>query len=169
MATTREGSLFFLNNFDILKLMKIVIKATNIKLDQALKEFIEEKISSLEKFSKIFYNENEDFDHFFGKGKPKVEAWVEIGKTTFHHQKGPIFWAECQIRFPKTSLRATSKREELKLAIVEIKDKLQRELKQCKEKLTAKRKRRVRVLKKELKLASQARFYRKGRIREEGI
>jgi ribosomal subunit interface protein len=148
--------------------MKIVIKTKNLKLNRALEEFIEEKINSLEKFSKIFYTETY-FNGFFGKGKPKIEAWVEVGKTTLHHQKGPWFYAECQMRFPKKSLRSVAQREDLKLAICEVKDELQRELKQYKEKLAAQTKRRARVLKKELKLAPEARFYRKGRIREEGL
>jgi ribosomal subunit interface protein len=148
--------------------MKIVIKTKNLKLNQALEEFIEEKINSLEKFSKIFYSEKY-FNGFFGKGKPRVEAWVEVGKTTLHHQKGPWFYAECQMHFPKKSLRSVAQREDLKLAICEVKDELQRELKQYKEKLAAQTKRRARVLKKELKLAPQARFYKKGRIREEGL
>ena len=148
--------------------MKIVIKTKNLKLNQALENFIEEKINPLEKFSKIFQSEKY-FDHFYGKGKPKVEAWVEIAKTTLHHKKGPVFWAECQMRFPKRSLRSTARSKDLRLAITEVKDELQRQLKQYKNKLTAQTKRRARVLKKELKLAPQARFWRKGRIREEGV
>ena len=116
--------------------MKIVIKTTNLKLNRELSQYVEEKINSLEKFVKVLYNEKY-YDHFFSKGKPRVEAWVEIGKTTLHHKKGPFFWAECQMRFPKRSLRATSQRKDLKLAIVEIKDELQRQLKQYKEKFTA--------------------------------
>jgi ribosomal subunit interface protein len=145
--------------------MKIVIKTKNLKLDQTLKDFIEEKINSLEKFTEILQNQEKYFDHFFGKGKPRIEAWVEIGKETLHHQKGSVFWAECQMRFPKRSLRSTAQSENLKTAINEVKDELQRQLKQ----LVAKRKRGARVLKKEIRLSSQARFYRKGRIREEGI
>ena len=148
--------------------MKIIIKTKNLKLNQELWQYIEEKINSLEKFSKIFYSQ-EYFNHYFGKGKPKVEAWVEIGKTTLHHKKGPYFWAECQMRLPKRSVRATAQADNLKSAITEVKDELQRQLKQYKEKLTAQTKRRARVLKKELKLSPLARFYRKGRIREEGI
>jgi len=148
--------------------VKTIIKTKNLKLNQALENFIEEKINDLEKFVNIFQSEKY-FDHFFGKGKPKVEAWVEIGKETMHHKKGPVFWAECQMRFPKKSLRSTARAEDLKLAITEVKDELQRELKQCKEKLTAQTKRGARGFKKELKLSPQARFYRKGRIREEGI
>lgn len=148
--------------------MKIIIKTKNIKLNQTIQDFIEEKIGSLEKFSRIFQDKNY-FDHFFGKGKPRVEAWVEIGKENSHHQKGPIFWAECQMKFPKKSLRSTALAEDLKLAITEVKDELQRELKQYKEKLSSLTKRRARLLKKELRLSPQARFYRQGRIREEGV
>jgi len=149
--------------------MKIIIKTTNIKLTQALRKYIEEKLNSLEKFAKIFQSEKY-FNHFFGRGKPRVEAWVEIGKTTLHHRKGKIFWAECQIRFPKKSLRSTAQSKDLKLAITEVKDELQRELKQYKEKIIAITKRRIRAFKKELELSPKARFYKKSeRIREEGI
>ena len=113
--------------------MKIVIKTTNLKLTPALEEYIREKINSLEKFVKILYSENY-FNHFFGKGKPKVEAWVEVGKISQHHQKGPIFVAECQIRLPKKSFRSVAKKEDLRQAITEVKHELQRELKQYKNK-----------------------------------
>jgi ribosomal subunit interface protein len=108
--------------------MKIIIKTTNLKLNQALKNFIEEKVNSLEKFS-----------------KSKVEAWVEIGKTTLHHQKGPFFRAECQMRFPGKSLRATALSKDLRPAITEVKDELQRQLKQYKNKLTAQTRRKQRI------------------------
>ena len=148
--------------------MKIVIKTKNLKLNKELSQYIEEKLNSLEKFSKILYNEKY-YNHFFGKGKPRVEAWVEIGKETRHHKKGSVFWAECQMRFPKRTLRSVAESDNIKQAITEVKDELQRELKQYKEKLISKTKRGARVLKKELKLAPSARFYRKGRIRKEGI
>ncbi len=148
--------------------MKVVIKTKNLKLNQTLKEFIEEKINSLEKFSKIFYSKKY-FNSFFGKGKAEIEAEVEVGKETMHHKKGSIFWAECQMKFPRISLRSTARAEDLKLAITEVKDELQRELKKHKERLKALTKKGGRTLKKELKLSPLARFYRKGRIREEGI
>ena len=92
--------------------MKIVIKATNIKLTSALHQYIEEKINSLEEFLKI------------------VEAWVEVGKETRHHRKGPFFRAECQMRLPGKSIRSEARQKDLRLAIDEVKDELQRELKQ---------------------------------------
>jgi len=156
--------------------MKIVIKTKNLKLNQAIKNFIEEKIGGLEKFSEIFQKRYSD--KFFGKGKPTVGAWLEIGKTTLHHQKGPFFRAECQMRFPGKSLRVTTRSHDLRLAITEVKDELQRQIKQYKNKLTAKTLRRQRRSKKSLRLHPLAKFKRRlqpsshprgVRIREEGI
>jgi len=161
--------------------VKVVIKTKNLRLTKTLKSFVEEKVNSLEKFLKIF-QPAERFNHFLGspaqilknktwvgKGKPRIEAWVEIGKISLRHKKGPYFWAECQMRLPGKSLRSTARSKDLKLAITKVKDELQRELKEYKEKLTALTKRRQRALKKLLKISPQARFWRKGRIREEGI
>jgi len=150
--------------------MKIVIKATNLELNRELKDYIEEKINSLEKFAKIFESEKY-YNHFFTKGKPRVEVWLEIGKTTLHHQKGDIFRAEAQMRLPGKSLRAESERDDLKLAITEVKDELQRELKQYKGKAKAVTKRKARVFKKLLRLSPLARFKKRkgGRTKEEGI
>lgn len=149
--------------------MKIVIKTKNVELTPALKEWIEEKINLLEKFLKIF-QEEKYFDHFFGKGKPRVEAWVEVGKETRHHQKGPFYFAECQMRFPKRSVRSEAFSKNLREAIIMVKDELQRQLKQYKERIPKSlARRRQRALKKELKIHQAARFYRKGRIKEEGM
>ena len=149
--------------------MKIVIKTKNLKLDKVLRQYIREKLNSLEKFSKILQNKQKYFNSFYGKGKPRMEAWVEIGKTTLHHRKGKVFRAECQMRLPGKSIRSTARRKNLRLAINQVKDKLQRQLKQYKNKMTAQNKRRQRILKKSFRLSPRARFYRKGRIREEGI
>lgn len=148
--------------------MKIVIKTTNVKLSPSLKRDIQEKINSLEKFAQDLFS-GEYSNYFFSKGKPRVEAWFEVGKETLHHKKGPFFWAECQMRFPKKSIRATARAEDLKIAINGVKDELKRKFKEYKEKVATSAKRGARIAKKELKISPQARFYRKGRIREEGI
>lgn len=151
--------------------MKVVIKTKDIKLDRALEDFIERKINDLEKFAKVFQGEKY-FNGYYSKGKPRIEAWVEIGRATTHHKKGPYFYAECQMRFPGRSLRATSDSFDLRLAVCEVKDELQRQLKQYKEKVIARRKRGERVLKKDLKLDPATRFgiekIKGSRIREEG-
>lgn len=150
--------------------MKIVIKTTNLKLNGELRNYIQEKIGSLEKFARIFQDENY-YDGFFAKGKPRVEVWIEIGRTTFHHQKGDIFRAEAQMHLPGKSLRAESEAEDLKLAITEIKDELQRELKKYKGKAESVTKRKARFFKKLLHFSPLARFKKRkgGRTREEGM
>lgn len=85
--------------------MKIIIKAMNLDLTQEVKDYIQEKIGDLEKFAEVFQKEKY-YNDFFTKGKPRVEAWVEIGRTTLHHQKGPFFRAEAQMHFSGKSLRA---------------------------------------------------------------
>ena len=121
--------------------MKIVIQAKNIKLNQALEDYINEKLNSLEKFVKVLYNEKY-YDHFFGRhppttrGKPRVEVWVEIGKITLHHRKGKIFRVEVQMRFPGKSIRSEAVSDDLKKAITETKDELQKQIKKYKEKFS---------------------------------
>lgn len=130
--------------------MKIVIKTKNLKLSQELKDFIEEKLGSLEKFLKIIYDKGKYYNSYFGKGKPMLEMWFEIGKESLHHKKGPVFRAEAQMKLPKKSIRAEAVSKNLRQAITEVKDELQRELKQYKEKITSLTKRKIRVIKKEL-------------------
>ena len=101
--------------------MKITIRSKNIELNQTLEDYINEKIQGLEKFLKILQNQD-------------AEARVEVERTTIHHKKGLVFRAECQLDFPGESIRAEAVSEDLKLAINEVKDKLQRELKEYKEK-----------------------------------
>ena len=102
--------------------MQIIIKGTKIELTKALKDFVEEKIKDLEKFFE--FKINKDFE---------VKAFVEIGKTSKRHKKGDIFFAECQIFLPGNGVRAVAEREDLKLAICEVKDELQVQLKKYKE------------------------------------
>ncbi len=98
--------------------MQIDIKGTNLELTEAIKDYINEKIGSLEKF----------YDGI-------LIARVDVGLTTKHHQKGNIFRAEVNLDVPqKHVLRAAAEREDLYMAINQVKDELQRQLKKFKEK-----------------------------------
>jgi len=145
--------------------MRIIIKATNIKLTKSLRDFIEEKIGELEKFLEEILKKIDILD---GQS-PRAEAYVEIGKPSRHHKKGDVFYAEAQIPLPGKGVRSTTERKDLMMAIVEVKDELQRLLKKYKGGQMAQRKRTQRRIKKDIKLSERARLYRKGRIREEGI
>ena len=91
-------------------MMLIKIEPKNIKLDDALVIWVEKKIGSLEKFLKKI-------------DPAAVEARVEIGKPSKHHRKGPVWYAEANLKLPRKLLRATS------TAINQVKDELQQQIK----------------------------------------
>jgi ribosomal subunit interface protein len=100
--------------------MKIDIFTKNISLDRPLKDFVEDKIGSLEKFTR-------DLD--------PVEARVEIGKGSRHHRSGMIFYAETNLTVKGALLRAESTSTDLRVAISDTKEELQIQLKKYKEKM----------------------------------
>ena len=114
--------------------MKITIRAKNFKLILSLEEYINRKINYLERF---FLNPLE------------ADFRVEIEKTTQHHRKGKVFQTSAQIKLPGKIIRAESVSQDLRLAIDEVKEELQQELKKYKEKMLAKRKRNQRNVKKD--------------------
>lgn len=103
--------------------MILQIKGTNIELAVSLKEYVERKIGSLDRFLKRWETEGE------------IEAWLEIGRTTRHHQKGNVFRAEVTIRMPgKIVLRAEEEDSDVRAAIDNVRDRIFHELERYKEK-----------------------------------
>ena len=102
--------------------MKVNLKATNIDLTQALKDFVEKKISGLDKF----------ISHPDGG----IQAWVEIGMTTKGQQSGDIYRAEIQITVPHVDkgVRVESTSTDLYAAIEEARDEMKVELRRIKDK-----------------------------------
>jgi len=97
--------------------MKINIKATNSKLSPEAREIIEEKMLGLMKY--------------YGN---IIEANVEVGITTFHHQKGDIYRAEANLVVPHLVIRAEAETDDIAKSINEVRDKLKVELVKYKEK-----------------------------------
>lgn len=96
--------------------MFIKIEPKNIKLDDALIIWVEKKIGGLEKF--------------LGKIDPTtIEARVELGKPSRHHHKGPVWYAEVNLKLPGKLLRAADTNKDLRTAINQVKDELQRQIK----------------------------------------
>lgn len=100
--------------------MKISIKATKLELTSAINEYIEQKIGSLGKFVKNFDREG------------AVEIKIEIARTTKHHNKGPVYMAEANLRLPGKVLRAEHTDWNIRRSIDEIKDELQGQIKKYK-------------------------------------
>ena len=137
--------------------MKIVIKATNFSLTASLRNYVLQKL-------------DRDLAKFVAGIHSDITAWVEIGKTTRHHHKGKIFRAEMQVRLPgDKTIRAEAEDTDLHVAIDRVRDIIAGECKKYKTRQFVLTKRRARTIKKDLKFAREARVWRKGRIREEGI
>ncbi|MEK7579984.1 MAG: ribosome-associated translation inhibitor RaiA [Patescibacteria group bacterium] len=98
-----------------------IVESKNIKLNDALVVWVEKKIGGLDKFLK--------------KIDPAViEARVEIGKPSRHHHKGPVWYAEVNLKLPGKLLRATDTNKDLRTAINQVKDELQVQIKKYLEK-----------------------------------
>lgn len=138
-----KGSLFFIWRFGIFKLMKIVIKTTNLELTPKLEDYIHEKIGGVDKFL-------DDMD------RNVIEARAEIGKTTKHHQKGDVFRAEVNLSLPGRLLRSVAEEMDLRTAIDRVKEDLQREIKKYRGKKEAEFKRGARMVKNLIRLSPAA-------------
>jgi putative sigma-54 modulation protein len=125
--------------------MKIIIKATNIKLSPSITQYIEEKIGGLEKFLKSFNPE-------------LTEARVEVGKITRGQRQGDIFRAEVNLSLNGRLIRVERTEESLSAAIDFAKDDLQREIRQYKDKKSTMFVRGARSWKKFWRVSPLARF-----------
>jgi len=96
----------------------------------------------------------------------KLELRVE--KVTKKHHEGRVWQAKANLSFPGQLIRAECIDESPQAALDVARDELRKSVIHFRERLRASRLRGSRKLKKDLHLSPQARFYRKGRIRQEG-
>ncbi len=128
----------------------------NLKLEPVIYDYIHDKIGNLDKF-------------IANVDSSAVKAWVEVDLTTKHHQSGNIYRTKAQIRLPAGTAVAEAIDKDIFLTIDAVKEKLQEELEKYKQKKEALHKRGARALKKLLRFSPLSRWWRKGRIRDEGI
>lgn len=95
--------------------MKHNIKTTNTFLTPALTEYLEKKLSHLDKFIS-----QEDME--------STMCYVEIGKTTRHHKNGDVFVAEYNLFVGGKTLRAKKEEFDLYSAIDLATDEMENEL-----------------------------------------
>lgn len=88
--------------------MRINIKATGIELTEAISQYAEKKVASIEKY----LNAADPVAH------------VEVGKATEHHKNGDVFRAEIHIIGAGLDLYAVSKQADLYAAIDLVKDEI---------------------------------------------
>lgn len=94
--------------------MNIKIRSANFDLTPAIEEYINKKISSLEKF--------------FG-GHDSILCEVEVGRTTDHHKSGDIFKAEVNLTGGNISqIYAVAQEVDLYTAVDVVRDEAEREI-----------------------------------------
>lgn len=125
--------------------MNIQYYTKNLELTANLKNYISEKINSLENFL---------------PKNTETNIQLEISKITQHHHQGPFYRAEVNIFLGKNLIRAKAEKENIFWAISEVKDKLQREIKKLKEKRQTEYLRGARFFR-HFKLISPLSFFRK--------
>lgn len=93
--------------------MRTTIKGAGIELTPALTNYVDEKLSTLDKLVANFGN---------------VLASVEIGKETNHHKTGNWFFAEVNLKLDGKILRNVAEEADLYAAIDKVKDGIAEEL-----------------------------------------
>jgi ribosomal subunit interface protein len=99
--------------------MSINIKATNIELTDSINEYINKKLTAVEKYVK---NKNE------------MIVYIEVGKTTNHHKQGDVFKAEFNIEISGIKFYTVSEKEDLFIAIDDSQKEIIRQISEDKNK-----------------------------------
>ncbi len=100
--------------------MQIInIKATNMELTDAIRQYTEEKVLSLRKYVKKF---------------EPVKVSIEVADESGRHRQGPHFKCEFTVEVPGNLLRVEEFNEDLYAAVDGAKDDLQRQMRRLKEK-----------------------------------
>lgn len=95
--------------------MNIKIRSKNFELTPAIEEYINRKLSPLEKFL---------------GGSENILCEVEIGKTTEHHKSGDIFRTEVNLTEGNEARQfyAVAEKSDLYASIDEVRDQAEREI-----------------------------------------
>lgn len=100
------------------------LHATNVDMTEAMNTYATEKVMSLERVAQRF---------------EPCDATIEMGKTSEHHNKGDVFFAEINLSIPGNLLRARAVTDDLYAAIDQAKDDIKRQLVDVKDKIVSDR------------------------------
>jgi putative sigma-54 modulation protein len=102
--------------------MKINLQSKNMELTEAIKDYVQKKVTNLEKllFS-IEENGGEVLIHF------------EVGKSTNHHKAGEVFHSDCSINIDGKKFYYGTDKEDLYESIDDVKERLFEDIRRDKE------------------------------------
>ena len=95
-------------------MINIQIKAAGIELTDAIRDYVEKRLSDVEKYNK--------------KAMQDPMCHVEVGKDTEHHQKGEIFKASVNYTCGESKYFVVSVENDLYAAIDDMRDQLVRKM-----------------------------------------
>ncbi len=93
---------------------------------------------------------------------------IEVERTTAHHRKGEVYRVAVKLCGGKLCFYANAQNVDIRAACDDAQEELEREMYGKKNRVTAMFRRGARVFKKSMRFDPAARFWRKGRIRDEG-
>ncbi|MGM0439281.1 MAG: HPF/RaiA family ribosome-associated protein [Patescibacteria group bacterium] len=114
--------------------MEIRIRTKNMELTNHLEKYIQGKITKVEKFLPKFIAKEEKDKEKVEDPKARINMEIEIEKITKGQNKGDVHRVEAQMFLPGTSLRAENTSTSPKEAVAEVKEELQRQVKEYKDK-----------------------------------
>lgn len=137
--------------------MRLVIRQKNLELTPSLKEYIELKLAR-------------PLARMFPAATSRTEPFleVEVGRSTRHHLKGAVFYAEVMVRRDGATIRAEAEAEDVRMAIDIAKETVEEEITHERTRSQSLFKRFGRRVKQMLRFDPAAWRNAKGRVRDEG-
>ena len=136
--------------------MRVTIRQKDLEITPALREYIEQKV--VRPAEKLLKRDEQ-------KGTPLLD--IEVARTTHHHKKGEVYRVSVSLTLGKKLIRAEVENENVHAACDLVEDELKRVITSYKSRAFSMFKRMARRLKRELRFDRAARFFQKGRIRDE--
>ena len=103
--------------------MKINLQAKNMELTSAIHDYVEKKVTKLDKILS-------QIEHYGGD----IVVNFEVGKSTNHHKSGDVFHSDCLIKAGGKEFYSSSDKEDLYGAVDEVIENLFNEISKNKDK-----------------------------------
>ena len=101
--------------------MTIDLQGTHLELTSAIREYVEQRFQPFEKLV-VKWDLNDG-----------LVLKIELARTTSHHHKGNVFYAEANLALPKKHLRVEKTDADIRAAIDALKDTLRQDITKYKE------------------------------------
>ena len=137
--------------------MRVTIRQKDLEITPALRAYIDAKV--IQPVQKLIQRD---------AAGDRSLLDIEVERTTHHHRKGAVYRIEANLTLARRFIRAEAVAEDMRAACDVLEQELRREITSYKARAFSLMKRIARRVKRELRFDRAARFFQKGRIRNEG-